>query len=170
MAEPFLGEIRVTGFNFAPQGWAMCNGQLMPINQNTALFSLLGTFYGGDGIQTFALPDLRGRVAIHQGQGPGLTPYDVGEVTGVESVALGTNEIPSHSHTVAPATGTSQTTNRPAAAFPANGGEYSGTAGGVPMGISNSSVVGGNQPHENRQPLLVLNFVIALQGIFPSRS
>ncbi|HEX4520405.1 MAG TPA: tail fiber protein [Gaiellaceae bacterium] len=170
MAEPFVGEIRMTGFNFAPEGWALCNGQLLPIQQNTALFSLIGTFYGGDGVQTFALPDLRGRVAVHQGQAPGLSSYNVGEVTGVEAVALGTNQIPNHSHTVAPATGTSQTTNRPAGAFPASGGVYAGTAGGVPMGITNSSSIGGNQAHENRQPLLVVNFVIALLGIFPSRS
>ncbi|MDQ6777385.1 MAG: tail fiber protein, partial [Actinomycetota bacterium] len=100
MSEPFLGEVRTFGFNFAPRGWAFCNGQLLPISQNTALFSLLGTQYGGDGIQTFALPDLRGRVGIHQGSGPGLSPYAIGQTGGTETVTLTSNEMPAHNHSV----------------------------------------------------------------------
>src|ERR1700729_3145413 len=100
MAEPFLGEIRMFGFNFAPQGWAMCNGQTLPISQNAALFSLLGTFYGGDGVTTFQLPNLQSRVAIHEGQGSGLSPYDIGQVGGVETVMLTQNQMPQHSHSV----------------------------------------------------------------------
>ncbi len=172
MSEPFVGEIRTVGFNFAPQGWALCNGQLLPINQNQALFSLLGTQYGGDGVQTFALPDLRGRVAIHQGQGPGLESYTIGEVTGTEDVTLLTTQIPAHQHVVAPiASDQQEDTNRPAGAFPTIGGTYASTqGGGAPMAATSSSAAGGSQPHSNLQPLLVVNFVIALQGIFPARS
>ncbi len=168
MAEPFLGEIRMVGFNFAPQGWAMCNGQILSISQNTALFSLLGTTYGGNGTQTFALPDLRGRVAIHLGQGPGLQSYPQGEIGGVESVTLTTGQMPTHAHSQLTSKD-EQTTNRPDAAYPTIGGIYASTQdGAAPMQPSNNA--GGSQPHENRQPFLVMNFVIALQGIFPSRN
>jgi microcystin-dependent protein len=168
LAEPFLGEIRMVGFNFAPQGWAMCNGQILPISQNTALFSLLGTQYGGNGQTTFALPDLRGRVAIHLGQGPGLSPYTQGEILGTESITLNTNQIPAHTHSVLTSKD-EETTNRPNGAYPTIGGVYATTQdGAAPM--APSSGVGGSQPHENRQPLLVMNFVIALEGIFPSRN
>lgn len=168
MAEPFVGEIRMVGFTFAPKGWAMCNGQILPINQNTALFSLLGTTYGGDGQTTFALPDLRGRVAIHVGQGPGLSSYSQGEVLGSESVTLTTGEIPPHAHSVLTSKD-EETTNRPDGAYPTVGGIYATTQdGSAPMAPGGNT--GGNQPHPNLQPLLVMNFVIALQGIFPSRN
>jgi microcystin-dependent protein len=172
MSQPFIGEIRMVGFNFAPQGWATCDGQLLSIQQNTALFSLLGTQYGGDGVTTFALPDLRGRVAVHQGQGPGLSPYTIGEVTGTEAVTLIQSEIPAHQHSVAPlASDQEEDTNRPAGAFPTIGGIYASTqGGGTPMAASPSSSAGGSQPHTNIQPLLVVNFIIALLGIFPSRN
>ena len=172
MAEPFLGEIRIVGFGFAPQGWALCNGQVLSIQQNTALFSLLGTQYGGDGVQTFALPNLQSRVPVHQGQGPGLTPYTIGEVTGAESVTLTQGQIPAHQHSVAPVSSDqAQDTNRPGGAFPTTGGIYASTqGGGAPMAPAVSSPTGGSQPHSNIQPLLVVNFVIALEGIFPSRS
>jgi microcystin-dependent protein len=159
------------GFNFAPQGWAMCNGQLLPISQNTALFSLLGTQYGGNGVTTFALPDLRGRVAIHAGQGPGLSSYVQGEVTGGESVTLTQNEMPQHNHQVvanaAPATAT-----RPGGEVLARTGAdvYADSPDGTTMNPAMISQSGGGQPHNNLQPLLVINFGIALQGIFPSRN
>ena len=168
MANQFLGEIRIVGFNFAPTGWAMCNGQTMSISQNTALFSLLGTTYGGDGIQTFALPDLRGRVPIHLGQGNGLSNYVQGEVTGTETVTLTTGELPAHAHSVLTSKD-EQTTNRPDGAYPTVGGIYAAAQdGGAPMAPGGPT--GGNQPHPNLQPLLVMNFVIALTGIFPSRN
>jgi microcystin-dependent protein len=173
MANPFLGEVRLFGGNFAPVGWALCDGQLLSISQNTALFSLLGVSYGGDGIQTFALPDLRGRVPAHQGQGSGLSSYVVGESYGVESVTLSTTQIPAHSHSV------NASSSKGNKASPI--GEYPATdAAGVtaeynssPSGTMNAGVIsptGGSQPHENRQPTLVLTWIIALQGIFPSRS
>ena len=168
MANQFLGEIRIVGFNFAPVGWAMCNGQTMSINQNTALFSLLGTTYGGDGIQTFALPDLRGRVPIHLGQGNGLSNYVQGEVTGTETVTLTTGELPAHAHS-ALTSKDEQTTNRPDGAYPTVGGIYAAVQdGAAPMAPGRPR--GRNQPHPNLQPLLVMNFVIALTGIFPSRN
>src|ERR1700722_20828960 len=120
MSDNFVGEIRIVGFNFAPVGWATCDGQLMPISQNTALFSLLGTFYGGDGKTTFALPDLRGRVAVGQGQGPGLSPYDIGEVLGVEAVTLLGSQIASHTHPFS-AVAAQAATNAPNGALPAEG-------------------------------------------------
>ncbi len=172
MADNFLGEIRIVGFNFAPRGWAFCNGQLLPISQNTALFSLLGTIYGGNGQTTFALPDLRGRVPVHFGQGPGLSNYDQGEITGTEAVTLTTNELPAHAHSVSPLTSKAEeTTNRPDGAYPTVGGIYASTQNGAaPMAPTPSAATGGNQPHSNLQPLLVMNFVIALTGIFPSRN
>ncbi|WP_026556914.1 phage tail protein [Arthrobacter sp. 35W] len=161
--DPFIGEISITGFNFAPRGWALCNGQLLSIAQNTALFSLLGTTYGGNGVNTFALPNLQGRVPIHQGQGPGLTPYVIGETGGVESVALNQTQIPQHVHSI-PAAG-AQTSDRPATLAPATGGVY-GVASGV---MAATGVAGSGQAHENRQPFLTLNYIIALQGVFPPR-
>jgi microcystin-dependent protein len=175
MQDPWIGEIAVVAFNFAPQGWAMCNGQLPPIAQNTALFSLLGTTYGGDGQTTFALPDLRSRVPLHFGQGTGLSPYTLGQTLGIESVALQTPQIPAHTHTYAPQASTAGG----AAASPA-GALWASSATGDTIyksGASNTSMAaqtlgqtGGGQPHENRQPTLALNFVIALWGIFPSRT
>jgi microcystin-dependent protein len=172
MAEPFLSEIRLFSFLFAPQGWAMCDGQLMPISQNTALFALIGTFYGGNGVSTFALPDLQGRVAIHQGTNAGTT-YVIGEQGGEETHTLLTSEIPSHSHTLSVA-GTSTTSDPTGALFaqpasnPHSGGLYSPTSNSVAGPVV--GVAGGSQPHENQMPFLVLNYSIALEGIFPSRS
>ena len=146
----------------------MCNGDLLSISANTALFSLLGTFYGGNGTTNFALPDLRGRVPIHVGQGPGLSNYVQGEITGTEAVTLTTNQLPSHTHSVLTSKD-EETTNRPDGAYPTIGGIYAGTQdGAAPM--APSSPVGQNQAHSNIQPLLVINFVIALVGIFPSRN
>jgi microcystin-dependent protein len=165
MSDPFLGEIRCFGFTFAPQGWAMCNGQLLPISQNTALFSLLGTTYGGNGTNNFALPDLRGRVGIHLGQGPGLSNRTQGESAGEENHTLLATEIPVHTHGIA--AGGAQTTNRPSGALAARGGVYAATGDGTQMQPTGQS--GGSQPHNNMEPYLVLNYCIALQGIFPSR-
>ena len=166
--DAFLGEIRIFGGNFAPVGWALCQGQLLSIAQNTALFSILGTTYGGNGIETFGLPDLRSRVPLGWGQGPGLTLYNEGDTGGVESVALTDAQLPAHTHTAA---GSSQarTTSSPSGAVPAGGGYYT-AAPNVSLSPSAIGATGGNQPHENRQPFLALNFIIALQGIFPSRS
>jgi microcystin-dependent protein len=171
MSEPFLGMIAIYGFNFAPRGWAMCNGQILPIAQNTALFSLLGTTYGGNGQTTFALPNLQSRVPIHFGQGPGLSSYDLGQAAGTETVTLNVNEIPAHPHPVNATDGDS-TTNKPDnTSILASGGFYSNAAPNVQMSpnmIPPSG--GGNQPHPNIQPYLALNFCIALEGIFPSRN
>jgi microcystin-dependent protein len=171
VANPFLGEIRLLPYNFAPQGWAFCNGQLLPITQNTALFSLLGTTYGGNGTNNFALPDLRGRVPISSGQGPGLTNYFLGEVAGSENVTLTSNEMPTHIHQVVANNGPGSAT-RPAGAVPARTGtsNYAAAPDGTAMNAGMISSAGGSQPHQNLQPLLVLNFCIAMQGIFPSRN
>jgi microcystin-dependent protein len=167
MSDPFLGEIRLFGGNFAPQGWAFCNGQTLSISQNTALFSLLGTTYGGNGTTTFALPDLRGRVPMHWGDGPGLTPRSLGEQDGVESVQLTQQELPSHTHTLSGSTGAVNTT-RPTNAVPAKGGSYTTASPNTQM--APPGLTGGNQPHDNLQPSLAVSFIIALQGIFPSRN
>lgn len=170
--DPFVGEIKLVPYNFAPTGWALCAGQLMPISQNTALFSLLGTMYGGNGISTFALPDLRGRVALGIGQGPGLSLYDQGEVGGDEIVTLLASEMPAHTHGVN-VTSTVATADNPvgkhAAATPASTGNAYGTGvtGQMPVGAIGST--GGGQPHSNMQPYLALNYIIALQGVFPQR-
>ena len=184
MAEPFVGEIRMFGFNFAPQGWAMCNGQLLPINQNTALFSLIGTFYGGNGTTTFALPDLRGRVAVNQGSGAGLSPYSIGQTGGSENVTLLVQQMPAHNHQVGcdgtgtgrggaafgVGTGGTPTNNIPGlAASPANAA-YSNNAPNTTMSNAMIENAGGSQAHPNIQPYLALTFCIALQGIFPSRN
>ena len=167
MAEPFLGSIVLFAGNFAPRGWAFCSGQILPISQNTALFSILGTTYGGNGQTTFALPDLRGRAALHAGQGPGLASYALGQAAGEESVTLNVNQIPAHGH-AQPATGADETTNRPGNAVPAKGGVYAGSSDGTTM--APTTAAGGNQPHDNRSPYLTLNYIIALEGIFPSRN
>lgn len=174
MAEPFIGQIITTGFNFAPIGYALCNGQLMSIAQNTALFSLLGTQFGGDGITTFALPDLRGRASINQGQGPGLTNRVMGEASGEVNHTLITNEMPMHNHGVM-ASGVGGNSISPKTAYPAvDGGETSSTysTGGTTgqMNPMMLSLAGGSQPHNNMQPYLVISFSIALEGIFPSRN
>lgn len=171
MAEPFLGEIRTFGFNFAPQGWAMCNGQLLPISQNTALFALLGTFYGGNGTTTFALPNLQGRVGIQQGQGQGLSPYNIGQVGGSETVTLIQNQMPAHSHGVAASDGNASGT-RPGGSVlgRVQSAIYSAAPDGTTMNPAMIATVGGSQPFGIIQPYLCLNFCIALQGIFPSRN
>lgn len=168
--EPFLGQILLVPYNFAPRGWAFCNGALLSIAQNSALFSLLGTTYGGDGVTTFALPDLRGRVPISSGQGPGLQPYTLGEQTGSETVTLITTQIPAHTHSVQAGIGSSAVT--PEGNFLGSDSVtsiYDVTAA-TTMNPAMIGVAGGSQPHENRQPLLVMNYIIALEGIFPSRS
>lgn len=173
MAEPFVAEIRIYPFNFAPRGWAFCDGQLLPIPQNTALFSLLGTTYGGDGRNNFALPDLQGRAPMAPGQGPGLSLYDLGEQSGTETVSLLVSEMPAHTHVVSGTTDTA-VTNEPSNAYlarPLGRGSnlYSPvTAGAVPM--QPTAVMGSGLPHNNMQPYLTLNFCIALQGVFPPRS
>jgi microcystin-dependent protein len=156
-------------YNFAPQGWAFCNGQIMSIAQNSALFSLLGTTYGGNGQTTFALPDLRGRVAISSGQGPGLQNYSLGEVAGSESVTLLSTQMPAHTHLVGASTGSAQAT--PDNAFPGSdtSTQIYDLAASTTMNPQMIQPAGGSQPHENRQPYLVLNYIIALQGVYPSR-
>jgi microcystin-dependent protein len=177
MSDVFLGEIRIFPFNFAPKGWAMCDGQLMAISQNTALFSLLGTTYGGDGKSTFELPNLQGRAPMLYGNGLGLTPHVIGEVSGAPSVALNVSEMPAHNHSSTADTSVATTTNPfgnlPAIAainprFPDN--MYTNSAPNALMLAGNVLTAGGGSPHNNLQPYLVLNFCIALQGIFPSRS
>lgn len=174
MADPFVAEIRIFGFNFAPKGWAMCLGQLLPISQNTALFSLLGTTYGGDGKSTFALPDLAGSAALHPGQGQGLSLYDLGQVGGSDFVTLLESEIPAHTHFMV---ASGQQANQLA---PASDRTLARTVGGfgyqtnttqnlATMDPNTIAPTGGDQPHNNRQPSLTLNFCIALQGVFPPR-
>ena len=164
MAEPFLSELRIFSFIFAPKGWAQCNGQLLPINQNQALFSLLGTTYGGNGQTNFALPDLRGRVPHHEGAG-----HTLGEVGGSEFVTINTSQLPQHNHVVNASTEVADAID-PTGALWANSGKtnYTTDAPNQTMSPSAISNVGGSQPHENRMPFLVLNICIALQGIFPS--
>lgn len=174
MADPFVAEIRIFPFNFAPKGWAWCDGQLLPLSQNTALFSLLGTTYGGNGKSNFALPDLQGRVPMHPGQGPGLSLHDLGETGGSETVTLLESEIPSHSHTVN-ASGADANVRTPPGQFPATGlggiGLYAPASGNPVVQLSPSTVppAGGDQPHNNMQPFLTFYFCIALQGVFPPR-
>lgn len=174
MSQPFVAEIRIVAFNFPPRGWAFCNGQLLPISQNTALFSLLGTTYGGDGKSTFALPDLQGSVPIEQGQGAGLTERFLGEQSGTPTVTLLQSEMPQHRHfAVADGSGGG---NQPAP----NGNAWSSLSGRTPPSLYNNtaninmsplatSVTGSSFPHNNMQPYLGLNFIIAMQGVFPPR-
>ncbi|MFC0351734.1 phage tail protein [Undibacterium danionis] len=174
MADQFVGEIRLMACNFAPSGWAMCNGQIMAISQNTALFSLLGTTYGGNGASTFALPNLQGRAIMHPDQGSGLTSHYLGETGGTESVTLTKNEMPAHNHRLL-ATHAIATTSSPAnAAYAvgANAKPQYGPASGSPGTMHASTLVptGNGTAHNNMQPFLAMNFVIALNGIFPSRS
>lgn len=168
MGTPFLGELKIVGFNFAPKGWAECNGQFLPINQNQALFSLLGTMYGGNGQTTFALPDLRGRVPIHMGAG-----FTEGQAGGQEFHTITQSEMPAHTHIVSGTTANGAINNGSGASFgvsqtpvyfPLSG---AGLTTLEPTTVTN---IGGSQPHENRQPYLVLNVIIALQGVFPSQN
>lgn len=175
MADPFVAEIRIFPFNFAPTGWAFCNGQLLPLSQNTALFSLLGTTYGGDGKSTFALPNMQDNAPMHPGQGPGLSLHDLGETGGTETVTLLTSEIPLHAHSM-------MAQNQPAQLdVPAPDRTFARSSGGFaykappfttivqfsPMMIAPA---GGSFPHNNLMPYLTLNFCIALQGVFPPRT
>src|SRR5262245_4695371 len=172
--DPFVAEIRIFAGNFAPKGWALCDGQLMPISQNTALFSLLGVTYGGDGKSTFALPNLQGSAPMQQGQGPGLSLRDLGEVGGEQNVTLLQTEMPAHAHTAVAASGTGladPTNNAWASGAKGFGSVYAPTsANNVPMSPVATSIAGGNLPHNNMPPFLCLTFIIALQGVFPARS
>ncbi len=170
MPDPFIGEIRVFGFNYAPTGWAFCAGQSLQISQYTALFSLLGTMYGGDGRTTFNLPDLRGRVPMSFGQGPGLSLYPQGQVGGDEAVTLQPNQIPGHTHQVAASS--TATTKNPAAAVPAvtPAGAAYGTTTDLAMSPAMVAPSAGGTAHPNVQPYLVLNWCIALEGEYPPRS
>jgi len=176
MATPFVAEIRIFGFNFAPTGWAMCDGQILPISQNTALFSLLGTTYGGDGKSNFALPNLQAAAPLDAGQGPGLSLYNLGQSGGETNVTLLPSEIPSHSHTaLANSVGTQAATPGSNTWAPPGAGRglslYNPSAGNASqMNPQALAVTGGNLPHNNMPPYLTLNFCIALQGIFPPRT
>ncbi|MXV20148.1 phage tail protein [Deinococcus xianganensis] len=171
MSEPFVGEIRIFAGNFAPTGWALCNGQILPISQNTALFSLLGTTYGGDGRTTFGLPNLQGRAPMHWGNGPGLTPRNLGESGGAPTATLLTSQMPAHTHTMNAAIDPAESDN-PANLALARGSNISPYAPtpNTTLNPSTLSGQGGNQPHNNMQPYLTMNFIIALQGIYPPRS
>ncbi len=172
MSEPFVGEIRMFAGNFAPRGWAFCDGQLLAVSQNDALFSLLGTIYGGDGRTTFGLPDLRGRIPIHAGHGPGLSERRLGAKSGAETVTLTVNQMPSHTHTMQASTGAATETS------PANNVTASDLAADLyftappavdAMALSAISHVGGSRSHTNLMPFLCVHFIVALFGIYPSR-
>jgi microcystin-dependent protein len=171
MSQPYLGQIAVFGFNFNPRGYALCNGQLLPINQNQALFSLLGTTYGGNGIQTFALPNLQSRVAVGAGQGPGLSSYSLGQVGGEENHTLLQSEMPQHVHALQ-ASNVAGATPSPSGASLAQPSTkmYSTATSLTALAPASIATAGGSQPHSNIQPYLIINFCIALQGIFPSRN
>ena len=176
MADPYVAEIRIFPFNFAPRGWAVCDGQLMPISQNTALFSLLGTTHGGDGKSIFALPNMQGNAPMAPGQGPGLSLHDLGETGGTETVTLLQTEIPAHTHSMRahnldPAD-VQNPTPQTSLAQSSQGNAYNATTatGMVPLAPQALGPAGGSQPHNNMQPYLTLSFCIALQGVFPPRS
>ena len=174
MADPFVAEIRIFPFNFAPTGWAFCDGQILPISQNTALFSLLGTVYGGDGKSTFALPNLQGSAAMHPGQGQGLSLRDLGEIGGSSSVTLLQSEMPAHTHAfgVTDENGTQGSLTETVVLASSAGGQMYQTntnANLVQLAPQALAVAGGSLPHNNMQPYLTLNYCIALQGVFPAR-
>ena len=174
MSEPFIAEIIMFGGNFAPRGWALCDGQLLSISSNSALFSLLGTTYGGDGRTTFGLPDLRGRVAIHPGTGPGLSTYRLGQKAGAENVTLNLNQIPSHTHQAKAHAGPGNRNTATGSAWSDDAGvswaAYTNTAPTANMHTGAIANAGGSQSHTNIQPYLCVNFIIALVGVFPSRN
>jgi microcystin-dependent protein len=175
MSDQFIGEIRQVGFNFAPQGWALCNGQLMPIAQNTALFSLLGTNFGGNGTTTFGLPNLQGLVALGMGQGPGLSPYSIGNTVGAASITLNVPQLGPHNHPALAESGRAGATlGTPVGNAWGKSGvgdtPYSTAAHNVTMSQNSTASAGGGAPHNNLMPYLTVNFVIALVGIFPARS
>jgi microcystin-dependent protein len=170
MGQPYVGEIRIFGGNFPPAGWMFCEGQTLPISENETLFQLIGTTYGGDGQETFNLPDLRGRVPVHQGQGPSGTTYIIGEQGGVESVTLTTNQMPNHSHALTVSGdqgGQTDPTNQVVGSNPTVQLFRPGAAT-VPFNADTATPVGGSGPHENRQPFVAIHYIIALFGIFPS--
>jgi microcystin-dependent protein len=174
MADPFVAEVRIFPFNFAPKGWAFCDGQLMPLSQNTALFSLLGTTYGGNGKSNFALPDVQGRAVMHPGQGPGLSLHDLGETGGSEAVTLLESELPTHPHTLRANPNLGDTpvpAPNVSLARPGTINVYQTTTNAnlSAMAAESLAPAGGDQPHNNMQPYLTLNFCIALQGVFPPR-
>lgn len=177
MSSPFIAQISIFGGNFAPRGWSTCNGQILPIAQNTALFSLLGTTYGGDGRVTFGLPNLQGRAPLGQGNGPGLSPYQLGQAAGTENVTLTVSEIPQHNHTATVSLGPGNANNPSATDYLGPGNNSSAFIYGPGSNPLNQQMLGsvlpnagGSQPHNNMQPFLTLTFIIALQGVFPPRS
>ena len=170
MSDQYVAEIRIFPFNFAPTGWALCNGQILPISQNTALFSLLGTTYGGNGLSTFALPNLQGSVALHFGQGPGLSPYVLGQTGGEQAVTLLQSEMPAHSHSMSQSVRPSDALNPAGLALGTGNNVYVAPASLGQMAPQAMPAAGGSLPHNNMMPYLTLNFCIALQGIFPPRS
>lgn len=173
MSDPFVGEIRMFGGNFAPVGWAFCSGQLVPISENDTLFNLIGTTYGGDGQQTFALPDLQGRIPIHQGQGPGISQnYIIGEKAGVESVTLTSQQIPVHNHALLASTGPANDASgaNSVLATPPSIAPYFAAAPDSNLGAQSIGAAGGSQPHDNMMPFLTVSFIISLFGIFPSQT
>lgn len=170
MADPFVAEIRIFPFNFAPRGWAWCDGQLLPLSQNTALFSLLGTTYGGNGMSNFALPDLQGNAPMFHGQGPGLSLYDIGQVSGSSMVTLLESEIPTHRHTLRGTIEDAEGSDPNGQAMSkANTAVYSASASNTTMSPNALAPAGGDQPHNNMMPYLTFYFCIALQGVFPPR-
>jgi microcystin-dependent protein len=172
MAQPYIGEIRMFAGNFPPNGWAFCEGQLLPISENDALFTLIGTTYGGDGQETFALPDLQGRVPLHQGTGPGLQNYQMGEKAGVESVTLNAQQMPVHNHgfTVSTGPGSSNSPQSNVPAAPPVVKLYRFGTPGDPFPTNLVQPVGGSQPHDNMMPYICINHIISLFGIFPSQT
>jgi microcystin-dependent protein len=171
MSQPYVGEIRMFGGNFAPAGWAFCDGQLMPISENETLFNLIGTTFGGNGQDTFALPDLRGRLPMHMGTGPSGSPHVIGEMGGVEEVTLTVQQIPVHSHAPLAVSGSgNQATPQNGVWAGAATSRYSSNAPDQPMNSNLVMSAGGSQPHENRMPFLVVSFIISLYGIYPTQS
>jgi microcystin-dependent protein len=171
MSNPYIGEIRIFGGNFAPAGWAICDGQLLPISENDALFTLIGTTYGGDGESTFALPDLRGRIPIHADTGPGLSPRLLGESAGTEALTITVTQMPAHIHPHAAAVSAGNTS--PLANLVADTGTtlvYADGEGGSSASASATAPVGGGQSHDNMMPSLAVNFIISLFGVFPSQT
>ena len=171
--DPFVAEIRIFGFNFAPKGWAKCDGQILPLSQNTALFSLLGTTYGGDGKSNFALPDLQGSVPMAPGQGPGLSLHDLGETGGSETVSLLESEIPSHNHALRAVNDVGDVNTPGGMSMARSAGAAVYNPGPTPLALRSGSAItpaGGDQPHNNLQPYLTLLFCIALQGVYPPRT
>jgi microcystin-dependent protein len=173
MSSPYVGEIRMFGGNFAPAGWAFCSGQLMPISENETLFQLIGTTYGGDGQETFGIPDLQGRMPIHMGQGPGLSQnYQIGEKAGSEQVTISLNQLPTHNHSWLasndPSNSLIPTSNM--VSTPLNITPYFSGAASVPLNAQSLQPIGGSQPHDNMMPYLVVSFIISLFGIFPSQT